>query len=62
MLIQSELMDFQTHLYKFGEMEQYLKEMGFIKIKPTHLFSKSLHQEMKCSCLSVVQIDETIER
>lgn len=40
MLIQSELMDFQTHLYKFGEMEQYLKEMGFIKIKTYASFSK----------------------
>lgn len=28
-LLQSEPMDFQTHLYKFGEMEPYLKEMGF---------------------------------
>ena len=40
MFIQSELMDFQTHLYKFGEMEQYLKEMGFIKIKTYASFSK----------------------
>lgn len=39
-LIQSELMDFQTHLYKFGEMEQYLKELGFIKIKTYASFSK----------------------
>lgn len=41
MFIQSELMDFQTHLYKFGEMEQYLKEMGFIKIKTYASFSKN---------------------
>ncbi|MDO5362103.1 MAG: class I SAM-dependent methyltransferase [Blautia sp.] len=39
-LIQSELMDFQTHLYKFGEMEQHLKELGFIKIKTYASFSK----------------------
>lgn len=39
-LIQSELMDFQTYLYKFGEMEQYLKELGFIKIKTYASFSK----------------------
>ena len=32
-LLQSETMDFQTHLYKFGEMEQYLKEIGFTNIK-----------------------------
>ena len=25
-LLKSELMDFQTHLYKFGEMEQLLTE------------------------------------
>lgn len=31
-LIQSEMMDFQTHLYRFGEMEEYLKETGFSRI------------------------------
>lgn len=40
MLIQSERMDFQTHLYKFGEMEQYLREIGFWKIKTYASFSK----------------------
>ena len=28
-LLQSEEMDFQTHLYRCGEMEEYLKECGF---------------------------------
>ena len=28
-LIQSEFMDFQTHLYKYGEMEEYLKEVEY---------------------------------
>lgn len=28
-LLQSEPMDFQTHLYRYGEMEAYLKECGF---------------------------------
>ena len=40
MLIQSELMDFQTHLYKFGEMEQYLKEIGFSNVITYASFSK----------------------
>ena len=28
-LLQSETMDFQTHLYRYGEMDEYLKECGF---------------------------------
>lgn len=31
-LLQSEPMDFQTHLYEFSEMEQYLREIGFTQI------------------------------
>lgn len=31
-LLQSENMNFQTHLYRFGEMEEYLKECGFKSI------------------------------
>lgn len=31
-LLHSEPMDFQTHLYEFGEMEQCLREIGFIQI------------------------------
>ena len=41
-LVQRERMDFQTHLYKFGEMEQYLKEIGFSKVKTYASFSKEL--------------------
>ena len=41
-LIQSERMDFQTHLYKFGEMEQYLGEIGFSKVITYSSFSKEL--------------------
>ncbi len=41
-LIQNEQMDFQTHLYKFGEMEQYLNEIGFSKIKTYSSFSKEI--------------------
>lgn len=39
-LIQSEHMDFQTHLYRFGEMETYLKELGFSEIKTYASFLK----------------------
>lgn len=41
-LLQSETMDFQTHLYQFGEMEQYLKKIGFINIKTYASFSKEI--------------------
>lgn len=41
-LIQSEQMDFQTHLYQFGEIEQHLKAIGFSKIKTYSSFSKAL--------------------
>ena len=38
-LLRIENMDFQTHLYRLGEMEQYLKECGFntISVSYTHL-------------------------
>ena len=39
-LLQSEPMDFQTHLYKFGEMEHYLKEIGFTTVKTYSSFEK----------------------
>lgn len=39
-LLQSEIMDFQTHLYKFGEMEQFLNEIGFTQVKTYSSFSK----------------------
>jgi len=31
-LLQSEIMDFQIHLYQYGEMEQRLREAGFTSI------------------------------
>ena len=31
-ILQSETMDFQTHLYRYGEMEKYLRECGFENI------------------------------
>ncbi len=39
-LIRREYMDFQTHLYRFGEMEPCLKEIGFTQIHTYCSFSK----------------------
>lgn len=39
-LLKSEYMDFQTHLYKFGEMEGYLREAGFAEISTYSSFEK----------------------
>lgn len=47
-LLKSEYMDFQTHLYKFGEMEQYLEKMGFKTIKTYSSFSKDIAVDDKC--------------
>ncbi|WP_249311173.1 class I SAM-dependent methyltransferase [Congzhengia minquanensis] len=47
-LLQSEPMDFQTHLYQFGEMEQYLMEIGFTTIKTYSSFSKDIAIDDNC--------------
>lgn len=47
-LLQSEHMNFQTHLYKFGEMEQYLSEIGFSTIKTYSSFSKDNAVDDSC--------------
>ena len=47
-LLKSESMDFQTHLYKFGEMEKYLKEIGFTKVKTYSSFSKDIAINDNC--------------
>ncbi|MCI8590599.1 MAG: class I SAM-dependent methyltransferase [Clostridiales bacterium] len=41
-LLQREEMDFQTHLYEFGEMEPYLQEAGFTKITVYSSFNKTI--------------------
>lgn len=41
-LIQQEKMDFQTHLYEWGEMEQILKEIGFTEIVTYSSFAKDI--------------------
>lgn len=47
-LLQAENMDFQIHLYKYGEMEQYLKEVGFTNIKTYSSFFKEEAVDDKC--------------
>jgi len=41
-LLQREFMDFQTHLYVLGEMENYLREAGFSKIVTYSSFDKKI--------------------
>lgn len=47
-LLQSEYMDFQTHLYEFGEMERLLKEIGFTNVKTYSSFSKDAAADDNC--------------
>lgn len=39
-LLQREEMDFQTHLYRFGEMEKLLEEIGFQSVKTYATFCR----------------------
>lgn len=50
-LLQKEFMDFQTHLYRMGEMEQYLKEIGFTNVKVYSSFSKEIALGDDCEML-----------
>jgi SAM-dependent methyltransferase len=43
-LIQDEYMDFQTHLYSLGEMENILQDIGFTDIKVYSSFNKEIAQ------------------
>lgn len=47
-LLKSEYMDFQTHLYQFGEMEQYLKEAGFTTISTYSSYQKQIAVDDQC--------------
>lgn len=46
-LLQSEPMDFQLHLYRFGEMEEYLREAGFGKVITYAGFDKTVAADDK---------------
>lgn len=47
-LLQSETMDFQTHLYRYGEMEQYLRECGFKNILTYSTYQKEIAVNDEC--------------
>lgn len=47
-LLQSENMDFQTHLYHYGEMEEYLKKCGFKSIVTYSNYQKELANNDEC--------------
>lgn len=46
--LQTETMDFQTHLYRYGEMEKYLRECGFKKISTYVTYRKEAAVNDKC--------------
>ena len=46
-LIPDEYMDFQTHLYSLGEMEDILQDIGFTEIKIYSSFKKEIAQNNK---------------
>ena len=41
-LLQQERMDFQTHFYELGEIEPYLKEIGFTKVNVYSSYDKKI--------------------
>lgn len=41
-LIKSEDMDFQTHLYRLGEMDEYLRDAGFSRVNAYCAFDKTV--------------------
>lgn len=47
-LLQSENMDFQTHLYHYGEMEQYLRACGFGNILAYSTYQKEIAVDDAC--------------
>lgn len=46
-LLRKEAMVFQTHLYRFGEMEQLLAQVGFSKVTTYTGFSKQIARGRK---------------
>ena len=47
-ILRSENMDFQTHLYQYGEMDKYLSECGFINISTYSDYQKTQAVSDKC--------------
>ena len=50
-LLQREEMDFQTHLYKLGEMEQYLQNVGFTNVKVYSSYEKTIAENNQAEML-----------
>lgn len=46
-LLQEEKMDFQTHLYEFGELEPYLHEIGFTQVNVYSSFDQKRAENNK---------------
>lgn len=46
-LLRKKAMDFQTHLYRFGEMEPLLAQIGFSKVTTYTGFSKQIARGRK---------------
>ena len=46
-LVKREIMDFKTHLYKLGEMEKYLLEVGFTSVTTYSSFDKKIAIDSK---------------
>lgn len=47
-LLKSENMDFQTHLYSYGEMKEYLRKCGFKSIVTYSNYQKELANNDEC--------------
>ncbi len=47
-LLRREHMDFQTHLYRFGEMEALLREVGFSSVVTYASFQKEIAADDRC--------------
>ena len=50
-LLQNEKMDFQTHLYRFGEMDELLQSCGFGRISVYSSYQKEAAVDDRCDML-----------
>ncbi len=50
-LLQRETMDFQTHLYRYGEMDEYLRECGFKNLSVYSNYRKEPAVNDQCEML-----------
>lgn len=50
-LLRSEAMDFQTHLYQYGEMDEYLQGCGFKSVSVYSNYEKEIAVNDRCEML-----------